>query len=72
MDYLAVGAIRYMARPKRRRLRCIPLINGGDQLQQFRGGDRILSITFPELAMTAADFFKAAGPQQLRRLIQKS
>lgn len=31
------------------------------QLQPFRGGDRILSMTFPELAVTTADIFEAVG-----------
>jgi Uma2 family endonuclease len=62
VDYLAVGAIRYIGSPKTPTVSVYTLINGEYQLQQFRGGDRILSITFPELAVTAADIFDAAGP----------
>jgi Uma2 family endonuclease len=36
-------------------------VQGEYQLQQFRGGERIVSMTFPELAITAADIFEAAG-----------
>lgn len=61
VDYLAVGAIRYIGSPKTPTVSVYTLINGEYQLQQFRGGDRILSITFPELAMTAAEIFDAAG-----------
>ena len=61
VDYLAVGAIRYIGSPKTPTVSVYTLINGEYQLQQFRGGDRILSMTFPELAVTAADIFEAAG-----------
>jgi len=61
VDYLAVGAIRYIGSPKTPTVSVYTLINGEYQLQQFRGGDRILSMTFPELAVTAAEIFDAAG-----------
>ena len=61
VDYLAVGAIRYIGSPKTPTVSVYTLINGEYQLQQFRGGDRILSMTFPELAVTAAEIFAAAG-----------
>ena len=61
VDYLAVGAIRYIGSPKTPTVSVYTLITGEYQLQQFRGGDRILSMTFPELAVTAAEIFEAAG-----------
>lgn len=61
VDYLAVGAIRYIGSPKTPTVSVYTLINGEYQLQQFRGGDCILSMTFPELAVTAADIFETAG-----------
>ena len=61
VDYLAVGAIRYIGSPKTPTVSVYTLINGEYQLQQFRGGDRILSMTFPELTVTAAEIFEAAG-----------
>ena len=61
VDYLAVGAIRYIGSPKTPTVLVYTLINGEYQLQQFRGGDRILSMTFPELTVTAAEIFEAAG-----------
>ena len=61
VDYLAVGAIRYIGSPKTPTVSVYTLIQGEYQLQQFRGGKRIVSITFPELAITAADIFAAAG-----------
>jgi len=61
VDYLAVGAIRYIGSPKTPTVSVYTLIQGEYQLQQFRGGDRIISITFPKLTITAADIFAAAG-----------
>jgi Uma2 family endonuclease len=61
VDYLAVGAIRYIGSPKTPTVSVYTLINGEYQLQQFRGRERIVSMTFPELAITAADIFEAAG-----------
>ncbi|MBE9137471.1 Uma2 family endonuclease [Nodosilinea sp. LEGE 07088] len=61
VDYLAVGAIRYIGSPKTPTVSVYTLINSEYQLQQFRGGDRILSMTFPDLAVTAAEIFEAAG-----------
>lgn len=61
VDYLAVGAIRYIGSPKTPTVSVYTLINGEYQLQQFRGSDRILSMTFPELTVAAADIFEAAG-----------
>jgi len=62
VDYLAVGAIRDIGSPKTPTVSVYILSNGEYQLQPFRGGDRILSITFPELVVTAAEIFEAAGP----------
>lgn len=61
VDYLAVGAIRYIGSPKTPTVSVYTLINSEYQLQQFRGGDLILSMTFPKLAVTAAEIFEAAG-----------
>jgi Uma2 family endonuclease len=61
VDYLAVGATRYVGSPKTPTLSVYTLENGEYQLQQFRGSDRIVSATFPQLALTAAAVFNAAG-----------
>ena len=60
VDYLAMGAIRYIGSPTLP-VSVYTLVQGEYQLQQFRGGDRIVSITFPDLTITAADIFAAAG-----------
>lgn len=61
VDYLAVGAIRYIGSPKTPTVSVYTLIDGEYQLQQFRQSDRIRSMTFPELAVTASDIFDASG-----------
>jgi Uma2 family endonuclease len=61
VDYLAVGAIRYIGSPKTPTVSVYTLVQGEYQLQQFRGSERIVSMTFPELAITAADIVAAAG-----------
>jgi Uma2 family endonuclease len=61
VDYLAVGATRYIGFPKTPTVSVYTLENGEYQLQQFRGGDRIESKTFPKLALTAESIFEAAG-----------
>jgi Uma2 family endonuclease len=61
VDYLAVGAIRYIGSPKTPTVSVYTLINGEYQLQQFRQSDRIRSMTFPALAVTASDLFDASG-----------
>ncbi|MEL6935751.1 MAG: Uma2 family endonuclease, partial [Cyanobacteria bacterium J06607_17] len=61
VDYLAIGAARYIGTPKTPTLSVYTLANGEYQLQQFRGSDRIVSPTFPDLVITAEDVFNAAG-----------
>ncbi|MEO1209541.1 MAG: Uma2 family endonuclease [Cyanobacteria bacterium J06638_20] len=61
VDYLALGAVRYIGSPKTPTISVYTLENGEYQLQQFRGDDLIISMTFPELKLTADTIFKAAG-----------
>lgn len=61
VDYLAVGATRYIGSPKTPTVSIYTLVNGEYQLQQFQGSDRILSTTFPALTLTAAAIFQAFG-----------
>ena len=61
VDYLAVGATRYIGSPKTPTLSVYILADGEYQLQQFRGSNRILSTTFPELTLTAEAIFQASG-----------
>ncbi|NJL86679.1 MAG: Uma2 family endonuclease [Leptolyngbyaceae cyanobacterium SM1_1_3] len=61
VDYLALGATRYIGSPKTPTLSVYYLENEEYQLRQFRGGDRIVSKTFPHLPLTAAEIFEAVG-----------
>ena len=59
VDYLGLGATRYIGKPKRPTISVYQLIEGEYQLRQFRGAERVISATFPDLALTAARVFQA-------------
>ena len=61
VDYLAKGAARYIGTPKVPTLSVYQLVDGEYQVSLFKGGDRIVSSTFPELALTAEEIFKAGN-----------
>lgn len=50
VDYLGIGGRRYIGNLKQPTLTICTLIDGEYELQQFRGRDRLLSPTFPNLA----------------------
>lgn len=58
-DYLGIGGRRYIGSPKQPTLTVCTLVDGEYDLQQFRGSDRILSSTFPQLELTATQIFTA-------------
>jgi Uma2 family endonuclease len=51
-DYLGIGGRRYIGSPKQPTFTVWTLAEGEYELQQFRGDERIISPTFPELPMT--------------------
>ncbi|OUL24366.1 hypothetical protein BV378_18420 [Nostoc sp. RF31YmG] len=60
VDYLAIGLREYLGNPK------VPTVfvflldaNGKYQRSQFRGSERILSVSFPELTLTAEQILTA-------------
>ncbi|PIG91393.1 Uma2 family endonuclease [Gloeocapsopsis sp. IPPAS B-1203] len=57
VDYLALGASRYIGTPKLPTISVYQLSEGEYQVWQFRGSERILSATFPELMLTAEQVF---------------
>ncbi|OLP20151.1 hypothetical protein BST81_01575 [Leptolyngbya sp. 'hensonii'] len=61
VDYLALGAVRYIGSPKQPTVSIHSLTDGEYQITQFRTGDRLLSPTFPDLELTADELFSAAG-----------
>ncbi|MBW4490319.1 MAG: Uma2 family endonuclease [Trichocoleus desertorum ATA4-8-CV12] len=59
VDYLGLGGRRYIGSPKQATLSVYQLVDGEYQVQQFRGSDRISSVAFPELQLTAEQVFAA-------------
>ena len=59
VDYQGLGGKRYIGTPKQPTFSVYQLIEGEYQLQQFRGSDRIVSVAFPELNLTAEQVFSA-------------
>jgi Uma2 family endonuclease len=53
VDYLALGAVRYLGQPKQPTVSVYSLVEGEYQVEQFRGGDRIISAVFPDLQLAA-------------------
>jgi Uma2 family endonuclease len=58
-DYLGLGGRRYIGSPKQPTLSVYQLVDGEYQVTQFRGGEPIISPTFPELNLTVDQVFKA-------------
>ena len=59
VDYAAWGGRRFIGNPKQPTFTVCQLVDGEYELQQFREGDRILSPTFPNLALTVDQVFAA-------------
>lgn len=57
VDYLGLGGRRYLGSPKQPTLSVYQLLEGEYEVQQFRGSDRIVSVAFPELKLTAEQVF---------------
>lgn len=60
VDYLGLGGRRFVGNPKQPTFTVCTLVDGEYELQQFRGGDRIVSPTFPELTLTAEQLFQTS------------
>jgi Uma2 family endonuclease len=61
VDYLGLGGRRFIGNPKQPTILIHELIEGEYQVTSFQGGDRIVSPTFPELALTANQIFQAGS-----------
>ena len=53
------GAAKYIGSPKRPTVSVYRLVDGIYQIERFRGSDRVLSLTFPDLALTAEQILQA-------------
>ncbi|WP_341738842.1 Uma2 family endonuclease [Microcoleus sp. CAWBG640] len=58
-DYLGLGGRRYIGNPKQPTFFVHHLVDGEYQSSQFRGDDRVLSPTFPQLNLTVQQIFSA-------------
>jgi Uma2 family endonuclease len=52
-DYAGLGGTRHIGKPKQPTLSICTLVNGEYEIQQFRGDQIIVSLTFPDLKLTA-------------------
>jgi len=59
VDYLGLGGRCYIDSPKQPTLSVYQLIDGEYQEKQFRESDRIESLAFPQLNLTASQMFSA-------------
>ena len=59
MDYLGLGATRYIGKPKQPTISVYQLVEGEYQIRQCRGAEQVSSATFPDLALTAAQVLQA-------------
>lgn len=64
VDYAALGGRRFIGNPKQATISIYSLVEGEYQIDQFQGGESILSPTLPELNLTAEEIFQAAFAEQ--------
>ncbi len=60
-DYAALGGRKFIGNPKQRTIFVCELIDGEYQMIPFRGNDRIVSPTFPQLNLTAQQVFDSVA-----------
>ena len=59
VDYLGIGGRRFIGNPKQPMVLVHELIDGEYQVTAFQGEERVISLTFPELNLTANQIFEA-------------
>lgn len=60
VDYLALGATRYLGNPKQPKVSVYRLVEKEYQVEQFQGEQAIASPTFPDLHLTVAELVQIA------------
>ncbi|MBF2063234.1 MAG: Uma2 family endonuclease [Calothrix sp. C42_A2020_038] len=60
-DYLGLGTKKFTGNPKQPTFSVYQLIDDEYQVRLFQGNDRIISLSFPELNITAKQVFDAAN-----------
>ena len=58
-DYAGLGGTRHIGKPKQPTLSICTLVNGEYEIQQLRGNQTIVSLTFPGLKLTAEQVLRA-------------
>ncbi|MDZ7957414.1 MAG: Uma2 family endonuclease [Aulosira sp. DedQUE10] len=58
-DYAGNGGTRHIGKPKQPTLSICRLVNGEYEIQQFRDNQTIVSLTFPDLKVTAEQVLRA-------------
>ncbi|OCQ90444.1 hypothetical protein BCD64_27615 [Nostoc sp. MBR 210] len=58
-DYTGLGGTRHIDKPKQPTLSICTLVNEEYEIQQFRGNQTIVSLTFPDLKLTAEQILRA-------------
>lgn len=58
-DYAGLGGTRHIGKPKQPTLSVCTLVNGEYEIQQLRGNQTILSLTFADLKLTAEQVLRA-------------
>jgi Uma2 family endonuclease len=61
VDYLGLGAKKFVGNPKQPTISIYSLVEDEYQVTQFRGDDYIQSPTFPQLNLTAQQIFQAGN-----------
>ncbi|MEN9521180.1 MAG: hypothetical protein RLZZ381_3768 [Cyanobacteriota bacterium] len=61
VDYRALGAVRYIGKPKQPTVTICKLVEGEYQMEKFVQGDRLKSSVFTELELTAEAIFSATS-----------
>lgn len=59
VDYLDLGATRYIGKPKQPTISVYQLVEGEYQVRQFRHDESVLSAVFPALALTVEQVLQA-------------
>lgn len=62
VDYLGLGGRKFIGNPKQPTLSVCTSVDGEYQVKQFRGDNRVESLAFPELNLTAEQIFRAGLP----------
>jgi Uma2 family endonuclease len=62
VDYLGLGGRKFIGNPKQPTLSVYQLVDEEYQVKQFRGSERVESLTFSELKLTAEQIFRAGLP----------